>query len=48
MTTLTYILSAWFLFVTLVYIHAWCDLNEYHFDIVKKLTELKEVFTQEE
>lgn len=48
MTYLTYFLIGWLSFITLVYLYMWYDRKEHHYNIVEKLTEIKETFTQDE
>lgn len=48
MTNITYILLGWLGFITVVYLYMWFDSKEHHFNIVEKLTSIKETFTEDE
>lgn len=48
MTIATYCLIGWLIFVAIVYFHVWYDITEQNFDIVAKLTKIKETFTEDE
>lgn len=43
-----YALYCWLVFITIVYLHVWYELCQPHFDIVAKLTKIKEALTEDE
>lgn len=45
---MTYFLIGWFAFISIIYLYMWYDSKEHHYNIVEKLTKIKETFVEDE